>query len=85
MAVSIVLFAALVIFLLFLAAPQVLATIGAVILGIAIIILYAAASFFVAAALVWLICWSFSLTFSWKIAFGVYVIVLLISGIGIFN
>lgn len=33
-----------------------------------------AISFLVIAGLFWLICWAFSLTFTWKVAFGIWLI-----------
>lgn len=33
-------------------------------------------SFFGTALLIWLICWAFALTFSWKITFGIWIIIL---------
>lgn len=49
-----------------------------------IIILYLAIlclSFLATAGLAWLVCWAFSLVFSWKIAIGVWAILALLSGV----
>lgn len=38
-------------------------------------------SFLLTSGIFWLICWAFALTFSWKIAFGVWLIILIVSNI----
>lgn len=35
--------------------------------------------FFITSGLVWLVCWAFGFTFSWKLAVGVYAVMALIS------
>ena len=40
-----------------------------------------ALSFLFTSGLVWLVCWAFSLTFTWKLAVGVYAVIALLSGI----
>lgn len=35
-------------------------------------------SFLVTAGLLWLVCWAFSLTFSWKISFGVWITLMIL-------
>lgn len=48
---------------------------------IIIIIVGLAISFAIVAGLYWVICWAFSLTFSWKIAIGIWVIVTILRNI----
>lgn len=36
-------------------------------------------SFAITSGVLWLICWAFGLVFSWKIAFGVWLVLLLLS------
>ena len=52
-----------------------------VLLVLLIIAIVLALDFFICAGLVWVICWAFGLVFTWKIAIGVWVITLLLSGI----
>ena len=40
-----------------------------------------AIGFGIFSGIVWLICWAFDLTFTWKYAFGVWIIWLMVSGI----
>ena len=47
---------------------------------IAVIVICLAISFGISAALVYGICWAFNLTFTWKIAFGVWLVLSLLSG-----
>ena len=47
---------------------------------ILIVIAYLAIDFAISALIVKGICWAFSLTFSWKIAFGVWLILLILHG-----
>ena len=47
---------------------------------IMIVIAYLAIDFAISALIVKGICWAFSLTFSWKIAFGVWLILLILHG-----
>lgn len=47
---------------------------------ILIIAICLAISFFCTAGLVWVVCWAFGLTWSWKIALGVWAALCLISG-----
>lgn len=74
---------AIVLFLAYLAIPdEILANIGIVtgmsILAVLIGLAIGAISFLVIAGILWLICWAFSLTFSWKIAFGIWLILLIL-------
>lgn len=69
-------------FLIALAVPSdVLAAGGAIILMVIMTIGLLALSFFVTAGIVWLICWAFSLTFSWKIAFGIWLVLVILRSI----
>jgi len=43
-----------------------------------IVLLITLVSFSISAGVYWLICWSFDLTFTWKYAFGVWVIWMLV-------
>lgn len=43
--------------------------------------LWLSISFLLTSGIFWLICWAFTLTFSWKIAFGVWLITLIIANI----
>lgn len=36
-------------------------------------------SFLLTSGLVWAICWAFEMTFTWKLAFGVYLVIVLIN------
>ena len=45
-----------------------------------VLIAYLAIDFAISALIVKGICWAFSLTFSWKIAFGVWLILLILHG-----
>lgn len=47
---------------------------------ILIIAICLAISFFGTAGLVWVVCWAFGLSWSWKIALGVWAVLCLISG-----
>ena len=47
---------------------------------ILIIAICLAISFFGTAGLVWVVCWAFGLSWSWKIALGVWAALCLISG-----
>ena len=47
---------------------------------ILIVIAYLAIDFAISALIVKGICWAFSLTFSWKIAFGIWLILLILHG-----
>lgn len=84
MFIALFLFAALVLLLLFLAAPsEMLQMIGAVILLIIVFAVVEAASFGLVAGVFWLICWAFGLTiFSWKIAFGIWLVLEVVIAIG---
>lgn len=46
---------------------------------IAVCILFLVIDFIVLAGLVYGICWAFNLTFTWKIVFGVWLIIILIN------
>lgn len=46
-----------------------------------VLIAFLALSFFMTAAIVFGICWAFALTFSWKLAVGVWLILCLVRGI----
>ena len=50
-----------------------------VLLIIGIILLALVASFLLVAGLMWVICWAFSLIFSWKLVIGVWAILALLS------
>ncbi len=50
-----------------------------VLLIIGIILLALVASFLLVAGLMWIICWAFSLIFSWKLVIGVWAILVLLS------
>lgn len=52
-----------------------------VIIFVVLFILAGALSFIICSGLFWLICWAFSLTFSWKIAFGFWIILVIIHNI----
>ena len=62
---------------------------GRVILGkgnesmiyIIVFIALLALSFLFTSGLVWLVCWAFSLTFTWKLAVGVYAVIALLGGV----
>lgn len=41
-----------------------------------VLVVYAV-SFFVTAGILWLICWAFALTFTWKIAIGIWLVLIL--------
>lgn len=41
-----------------------------------VLVMYAV-SFFVTTGIIWCICWAFSLTFTWKIAFGIWLVLIL--------
>lgn len=38
-------------------------------------------SFLITSGIIWGICWAFALTFSWKMAFGIWLIILLLNAI----
>lgn len=40
-----------------------------------------ALSFLFTSGLVWLVCWAFSFTFTWKLAVGVYAVIALLGGV----
>lgn len=46
----------------------------AVLIGLFFWALLEGISFLFVSGLIWLICWAFSLTFSWKVAFGIWLI-----------
>lgn len=46
---------------------------------ILVLILAFAGSFLITAGIIYLICWVFALTFSWKLAFGIWLVMLLLS------
>ena len=62
---------------------------GRVILGkgkesmiyIIVFIALLALSFLFTSGLVWLVCWAFSFTFTWKLAVGVYAVIALLGGV----
>lgn len=49
-----------------------------IIIGVALTV---AVSFFITAGIIAGICWAFSLTFSWKLAVGVYLVLVLVRSI----
>ena len=53
----------------------------AIILGVAIFVGVLALSFVLTSAIIYGICWAFKLTFAWRYAFGIWLILLLIGGI----
>lgn len=52
----------------------------AIILGVAIFVGVLALSFVATSAIIYGICWAFKLTFAWRYAFGIWLILLLIGG-----
>lgn len=52
----------------------------AIILGVAIFVGTLALSFVLTSAIICGICWAFKLTFAWRYAFGIWLILLLIGG-----
>lgn len=56
---------------------KVLAVLIVVLIGLGLVGL----SFLFSAGIIWLICWAFSLTFTWKAAFGFWLLLLLVSGV----
>lgn len=52
----------------------------AILLILLTLVIYAI-SFFVTAGIFWAICWAFALTFTWKIAIGVWLVLILVRGI----
>lgn len=50
------------------------------ILAILLTLLSLMVNFFITAGLTWVICWAFELTFSWKLAVGIFAILALIKG-----
>lgn len=48
----------------------------AFLLALLVLVVYAV-SFFVTAGILWLICWAFALTFTWKIAIGIWLVLIL--------
>lgn len=74
--------ALMIILLIALVVPEEVFTMSsAIILSVITVIGFLAISFFVTAGIIWLICWAFSLTFSWKITFGIWLIILIINNI----
>jgi hypothetical protein len=53
----------------------------AIILGVAIFVGILALSFVLTSAIIYGICWAFKLTFAWRYAFGIWLILLLVGGI----
>ncbi len=53
----------------------------AIILGVAIFVGILALSFVLTSAIIYGICWAFRLTFAWRYAFGIWLILLLVGGI----
>jgi len=45
---------------------------------ILLFIFFMALSFLFVSGLVYIVCWGFNLTFTWKLAFGVYAVILLL-------
>lgn len=54
--------------------------IGKIVLYVVIVAALLAISFFGTAGLVWLVCWAFKWTWSWKISMGVWAALILVSG-----
>lgn len=54
--------------------------IGKIVLYVVIVAALLAISFFGTAGLVWLVCWAFKWTWSWKISVGVWAALILVSG-----
>ena len=52
-----------------------------IILGVAFVVLMLALSFVLTSAIIYGICWAFKLTFAWRYAFGIWLILLLIESI----
>lgn len=46
---------------------------------IAVILITFGLSFLISAGLIWVVCWAFGLAWSWKLALGLWVVMLLIS------
>lgn len=53
----------------------------AIILGVAIFVGVLALSFVLTSAIIYGICWAFKLTFAWRYAFGIWLILLLVGGV----
>ena len=53
----------------------------AIILGVAFFAGALALSFVLTSAIIYGICWAFKLTFAWRYAFGIWLILLLVGGI----
>lgn len=60
---------------------EIFETVGALIVAIVCVAAILTISFFITAGIFWLICWAFAFTFSWKIAFGVWLVVLILRSI----
>ena len=75
MLIALFLFAALVLFLLYLAAPtEILSAIAAGVIITIIVAAVCALSYLMVAGIFWLICWGFGLTiWSWRLSFGFWV------------
>jgi len=56
---------------------------GAVVgvMGLFIVAAVLGLSFLFTSGLVWLVCWAFSLTFTWKVSFGVWVSIMIAKSI----
>ncbi len=54
---------------------------GVILLAILLILVILAIEFVVDAGIMYLICLCFGLTFSWKIVFGIWLVMVLLSGI----
>ena len=52
-----------------------------IVLGVAFVAMMLALSFVATSAIIYGICWAFKLTFAWRYAFGIWLILLLIGGI----
>lgn len=50
---------------------------GCLVVSLIVLVCYAL-SFFGTALAVWVVCWAFSLAFSWKIAIGIWVVLALL-------
>ena len=52
-----------------------------VVVGVAFFVGMMALSFAIVSAIIYGICWAFKLTFAWRYAFGIWLILLLVGGI----
>jgi hypothetical protein len=52
-----------------------------VLIGVIVVLGFYAISFGITALIFKGICWAFSLTFSWKVAFGIWLIMMLVKGL----